>query len=130
MMDDPIGRDNADLIDPAVLPGLFARLGPRVAAELQHHLGVDLRTTHDGLGAALGPPVNLQAVARQMDVLAALAGTAGAAGLAARARTLMRAAQQGNAGISARMASDILPRIDALVAFVATCPPPADPPPR
>ena len=122
------GRDHHDTIDPGVLAGLFASLGPRVAPELQQLLGADLRKARDLLGATLGPPCNLTAVARQAHVLVALAGTAGATGLAARARRLLRAVTRGDAGTSARALQDILPRIDALVAFVAACPLPADRP--
>ena len=125
-MDGHPGHDSHDTTDPGVLPGLFAMLGPRVAAELQQHFGTDLRKVRDLRGAAIGPPCDRTAVARQAHVLVALAGTVGAGGLAALARRLLHAATQGDAGTCGRALRDILPRIDALLAFVAVCPLPAD----
>jgi hypothetical protein len=126
VMDGPLAPENDSGIDTAVLPGLLARLGPTVAVDLRRQLGADLQDLRQTLGATLGPPPDMVAVARQTHGLIALAGTAGASLLTARARTLLRAAQRGDAAASLRLGSAILPQIDTLMAFVAACPLPAD----
>ena len=128
VMDGSFASPGDDGFDTGVLPALLARLGAKVAIDLRRQLGADLHDLRQTLGAALGPPPDMVAVARQAHILIALAGTVGATVLAARARRHWRAADQRDAGASARLAFQILPRIDALVAFVAACPLPADRP--
>ena len=126
VMDGSFASPGDDGFDTGVLPALLARLGAKVAIDLRRQLGADLHDLRQTLGAALGPPPDMVAVARQAHILIALAGTVGATVLAARARLLWRAADQGDAGASVRLASQILPQVDALLAFVAACPLPAD----
>ena len=125
-MDGPPDVDALDEIDQSVLAGLLARLGARVADGLRRQFAADLREVQHRLCATGGPVPDLVTMARQAHVLVGLAGTAGAGVLASRARGLLRAATQGDAAASARALSEILPRIDALAAFVATCPLPSD----
>jgi two-component system aerobic respiration control sensor histidine kinase ArcB len=124
--------DPADdrVADPAVLPGLFARLGAATAAELQRQFCADLLALRQALATALGPLPDLDRIARQAHVLIALAGSAGALGLADQARRLVRVAHRGDKGVATCMATEMLARIDALIDFVAACPLPADGTPR
>ena len=126
VMDGPFASHGDDGIDTGVLPALLARLGAGVAIDLRRQLAADLHDLRQTLGAALGPPPDMVAIARQAHGLIALAGLAGAWLVEARARLLWRAADLGNAQASARLASEILPHIDALLTFVAACPLPAD----
>jgi len=122
VMDDPLPPDSDPGLDATVLPALLARLDPAVATDLRRQFATDLRSLHQALVAALGPPPDMLALARHAHGLVALAGTAGAAAVAARARLLLRAVHRGEADTSARLARALLPCIDALVAFVADCP--------
>ena len=86
VMDGSFASPGDDGFDTGVLPALLARLGAKVAIDLRRQLGADLHDLRQTLGAALGPPPDMVAVARQAHILIALAGTVGAIELAARAR--------------------------------------------
>ncbi|MGQ0567801.1 MAG: Hpt domain-containing protein [Gemmobacter sp.] len=122
--DDP-GADSRDGLDTALLPALLARLGPAVALDLRRQLDADLGTLRAALVGALGPPPDTAALSRQAHVLVGLAGTAGGHGLAVQARRLLQVAQRGDQAGSARLTLALLPAIDRLQRFAATCAPPA-----
>ena len=125
-MDGPLAPQHESGVNPGILPELLAQVGPEVAVLLRRQLQVDLAALGQSLGAGLGPPPDLAVIVRQAHGLVGLAGTAGHAALAAQARSMLRMAQRGDAAGAARLGTDILPRIDALAAFVAACPLPAD----
>ncbi len=125
VMDDAPCRPSDLGLDAAILPALLVRLGAAIAGDLRRQFAADLTGLRDALRHSLGPPHDILAVARHAHGLVALAGTAGAHTLATRSRLLLRAAHRGDADATVRLAHPLLPCIDALAIFVATCPLPA-----
>ena len=117
------GPEANDDLDTGVLPALFARLGPIVATALRVCLAEDLAIARSGIVAALSPAPDASELARHAHVLIALAGTAGGTLLHGLARALHRAAVSGDGPRMRRLADQVLPATDALMAVVRACPP-------
>lgn len=120
-------RDQLGALAPPPVPetvdeGRFRRLleiaGPDTANELVHRLHVDLKSTRERLDEAMAGTDWVE-IRAQTHVLMSLAGTVGAGGLQRLSEALNAAAHQRDRDQAAGLRTELLMRLDGLLAFVA-----------
>ncbi|MGP3699299.1 hypothetical protein [Rhodobacter sp. NSM] len=112
------GTTAQESVDEARFRRLLEIAGPDTANELVHRLHLDLKSTRERLDEAMAA-IDWMEIRAQTHVLMSLAGTVGAGDLQRLSEELNAAAHQHDRDQAAGLKTELLMRLDGLLAFVA-----------